>query len=203
MRTKAKDVMYREAHASTPPLFTRETTNIYSASSRVSALSQSRVFCCQVWESAADAVHVMPMWCPCCPVGARWRGGAAGGVEVLQEAWKHVAGVLSKCRSCLAWRCAAGAAVQVQELSGVEVCCRCCCPSAGAVWRGGRCCRCCCPSAGAATGSCPAAAVCCPEVTGCCRSCSRPWEELLSSMEEAAHDALLSLVLLPWRGLLS
>jgi hypothetical protein len=28
--------------------------------------------------------------------------------------------LLSKCRSCLAWRCAAGAAVQVQELSGVE-----------------------------------------------------------------------------------
>jgi hypothetical protein len=44
----------------------------------------------------------------CCPsAGAVWRGG------VLQV-------LLSKCRSCLAWRCAAGAAVQVQELSGVE-----------------------------------------------------------------------------------
>jgi hypothetical protein len=72
---------------------------------------------------------------------------------------------------CMVWRCAAGAAVQVQELSSVVegaagaavqvqkmlqvaiqllsrrgVCCRCCCPSAGAVWRGGRCCRCCCPT---------------------------------------------------------
>jgi hypothetical protein len=47
--------------------------------------------------------------CWCCRVlqVAVWRGG------VLQV-------LLSKCRSCLAWRCAAGAAVQVQELSGVE-----------------------------------------------------------------------------------
>ncbi|XP_062166924.1 uncharacterized protein LOC133873208 [Alnus glutinosa] len=38
---------------------------------------------------------------------------------------------------------AAGAVECCRLLSGVEVCCRCCCPSAGAVWRGG---RCCCPS---------------------------------------------------------
>jgi len=55
--------------------------------------------------------------CRCCPCGARWRGGAAGGVEVLQEAWKHVAGVLLLSSP---W----GELLEVQS-------------AAGAVWRGG------------------------------------------------------------------
>jgi hypothetical protein len=73
---------------------------------------------------------------------------------------------------CLAWRCAVGAAVQVQELSGVEegaahagrlvlgdglLSCR-CCPSLEEVLPGvEKCCRCCYPSTEGATECCPSA----------------------------------------------